>query len=194
MPKIYTKRGDAGSTDIYRGSRADRKSKADPLYFLLGKLDETSVWLGKTALIECLPQKHKEYLRVLQQEIIMISAVLQSPPETPLETTVDLMEILIDELTAELPPLTRFLLTVASPEDGVAQTARVLARESERLAVQYFIENTSLTDSSVILQFLNRLSDYLFTLGRYLAMVTAGTEIVSSKQILQEFRIRYYPQ
>jgi len=193
MPKIYTKRGDTGSTDIYRGNRASRKRKDDPLYELLGKLDETSVWLGKCALVGCIPVKHQEYLRVLQQEIILISAAIQSPPETPLESTVDMMETLIDELTAELPPLTRFLLTVASTEDGIAQTARVLARESERIAVQFF---RGKDDENIpeILRFLNRLSDYLFTLGRYIAQNTAQCEIVSCREIIQEFRDRYFTE
>ena len=190
MPKIYTKRGDTGSTDIYRGNRASRKSKDDPLYELLGKLDETSVWLGKCAIISCIPVKHQEYLRVLQQEIILISAAIQSPLETPLESTVDIMESLIDELAAELPPLTRFLLTVASPDDGIAQTARVLARETERIAVQFFRGN--IVNIPEVLRFLNRLSDYLFTLGRYIAQNTAESEIVSRREIIDEFRVRYY--
>jgi cob(I)alamin adenosyltransferase len=193
MPlKIYTRRGDHGQTDIYRGTRADRLFKHDPLFFLLGKLDETSVWLGKLAIIDLLPQKHRDYLRVLQQEIIQLSGDIQSPPELPSQITVDIMESLIDEITEQLPPLTRFILTVTSYEDGVAQTARVLAREAERLTVNYYANHPETQATAPVLSFLNRLSDYLFTLGRYLTQLTSGEEVVSNKRLIQDFIQTYY--
>ena len=195
-------------TDIYRGTRASRKPKNDPLYWFLGKLDELSVSLGACALIECLPEVHRDYLRVLQQELIQLSAEVQSPA-TPADTgaddpsgdgsvaaytsTVDHMESLIDSLTNVLPPLTRFLLTVTCEDDARCQRARVITREAERHAIGYFQDHDPpLPIGPELLRFLNRLSDYLFTLGRFVSQNTQTGEIVSSKTLVTEFTERYF--
>lgn len=201
MPKIYTKRGDTGFTDLYRGTRADRRSKTDDLFFLLGKLDELSVKLGGIAngigtdqLLDTVAE-NIEYLRVIQQVIIEVSAEIQSPGSiNGLDTTVDIMESMIDRLTEELPPLTRFLLTVASHEDLLCQTARVTCREAERLTVQYYTKNSQENWSDAtpeILKFINRLSDYLFTLGRYVVHTSNNQPIESNRQLIVEYREKY---
>ncbi len=161
--KIYTKTGDAGTTSLVGGTRV---SKAHPRVMAYGDLDELISWLG---LIRCETDKDLP-LRRIQIHLMNVSAHLANDGRSlklkPLdEAETDFLESEIDRLTALLPPLTAFVLPGEPRAASMAHIARTVCRRAERSAVQ--IEGKTEQDEAAI-RYVNRLSDYLFTLARYL--------------------------
>ena len=163
--KIYTKTGDAGTTSLVGGTRV---SKAHPRVMTYGDLDELISCLG---LLRCevdpgLP------LRRIQIHLMNVSAHLANDGRTaklkPLdEAETAFLESEIDRMTAELPPQTAFVLPGPPRAASLAHMARTICRRAERSAV--LIEDKRDQDT-VAIRYINRLSDYLFTLARYLCV------------------------
>jgi len=161
--KIYTKTGDAGTTSLVGGTRV---SKAHPRVMAYGDLDELISWLG---LIRCEADRDLP-LRRIQIHLMNVSAHLANDGRSlklkPLdEAETDFLESEIDRLTALLPPLKAFVLPGGTRAASMAHIARTVCRRAERSAVQ--IEGKTEQDEAAI-RYVNRLSDYLFTLARYL--------------------------
>lgn len=163
--KIYTKTGDAGTTSLVGGTRV---SKAHPRVMSYGDLDELISWLG---LLRCETAGQDLPLRRIQIHLMNVSAHLANDGRSfklkPLdegETT--FLENEIDRMTAALPPQTAFILPGAPRAASMAHIARTICRRAERSAVQ--IEEKTEQDTLAI-RYVNRLSDYLFTLARYLS-------------------------
>ena len=162
--KIYTKTGDAGTTSLVGGTRV---SKAHPRVMTYGDLDELISLLG---LLRCETAEEDLPLRRIQIHLMNASAHLandgRSTKLKPLdEGETAFLEEEIDRMTALLPPQTAFILPGAPHASSLAHVARTVCRRAERSAV--LIEEKTDQDKAAI-RYVNRLSDYLFTLARCL--------------------------
>lgn len=162
--KIYTKTGDAGNTSLVGGKRV---SKACPRVCAYGDLDELISLLGE---LRC--ETDESYpLRHIQIHLMNVSAQLASDGGSaklkPLEAgETFFLENEIDRMTDELPPQTAFILPGGPHAAALCHVARTVCRRAERSAVA--IEDISEQDALAI-SYINRLSDYLFTLARHIA-------------------------
>ncbi|MBN1935489.1 MAG: cob(I)yrinic acid a,c-diamide adenosyltransferase [Anaerolineae bacterium] len=173
---IYTGTGDKGKTSLLSGERV---SKADLRVEAYGDVDELNATLG--ALIASLSGSHAApapELQRIQADLFTIGAWLAATPGSPAaEMLVPLtpeysrrIEKDIDRLEAELPRLTAFILPGGHPSAAWAHVARTVCRRAERHIVR-LIEAANEYDIEPYRQiviYLNRLSDELFVLARYL--------------------------
>lgn len=168
MPKIYTKTGDNGETGLYDGSRL---AKTEPIFDVLGTLDELSSHIGVliTLYENGWTKTLTERLRQIQQTLLNIGSIIATPnPEgkklPDISGIVEAIESCIDDMESSLPLLTRFLLVGGvNPSESQAHVCRTVARRAEREFLKSGIDNDT------IRIFLNRLSDYFFTLARLLS-------------------------
>ena len=163
--KIYTKTGDAGMTSLVGGTRV---SKAHPRVMAYGDLDELISLLG---LLRCETSGQDLPLRRIQIQLMNASAILADDGRTAKlkpfdEAETKFLETEIDRLSGLLPPQTAFILPGEPHAAALAHVARTVCRRAERSAVQ--IEQRSDQDQAA-LRYINRLSDYLFALARYLS-------------------------
>ena len=164
--KVYTRRGDDGSTDLFGGGRV---SKDDPRPEAYGHVDEAqaAIGLARAAATDDLA----ELLVGLEADLWVVMAELATNPERlhlleagtgrPTTTMVDRLEELIDDVSSRFDPPSEFVLP---GEDEVAarlDMARTVCRRAERDAV-----GVAAADSAVV-PYLNRLSDLLWTLARW---------------------------
>jgi len=169
--KIYTKTGDKGITSLYDCSKV---SKSSLLINLLGDIDELNSFIG---IIE------SEYLlKDIQMWLFDLGTIIANPKkkynfDVNLEYTGQL-ENEIDKFTNELPKLTNFIIP-----NGNIHLSRAITRRCERKLVKLISSQISTynhIDNNCIV-FLNRLSDYLFTLARYDAFKKNKHEIIYKK-------------
>lgn len=171
---IYTKTGDAGKTGLLNGERV---SKDNPSIEACGALDELNAFLGMVkvncsdAVPECV-----SVLEASQQSLITLSSrvsMFGEPSKKPLSSLspemVQLLENAIDLMDAQLAPLNGFVLPGKTAQEAWVHLARTVCRRTERqlVFIVFQIENAKV-DFQNELAFLNRLSDYLFVLARYL--------------------------
>ncbi len=151
--KIYTKTGDKGNTGTFYG----RINKGDQLTEALGAVDELNSWIG---LCRVRISKLETELRRVQTNLLIIGSGLAGSPSSKLRKSLSLetrrLEKLIDKLTDELPKLSNFIYPV-----GELQVARGVCRRAEREVVALG------TKDKKISRYLNRLSDALFVMGRW---------------------------
>jgi cob(I)alamin adenosyltransferase len=151
--KIYTKKGDSGFTSLFDCTRI---SKSSELIDLIGDLDELNSFIGVINNPQILPD--------IQIWIFDLSTIIANPKnkysfDEDL-TNIIFMENEIDKLTALLPKLSNFILP-----SGNIHIARAISRRCERKLVSIIDKYTHIPKNCLI--FLNRLSDYLFTLARF---------------------------
>ncbi len=166
--KIYTRRGDDGSTGLADGQRVRKDSARMEA---IGTVDELNSLIGVLAAMD-IPQDLKKPLLHIQHDLFAIGADLATPNSSLLqEDAIAVLEKEIDRLDAELPPLTQFILPGGTAAAASCHQARTVCRRAERrvISMQQLEENPDNTG----MQYLNRLSDFLFVLARTLA---AGTE------------------
>ncbi len=181
--KIYTKTGDKGDTGLVSGTRI---SKADPRIDLYGELDDFNSRLGyAVALIEneTSLKTTVDFLHHMQSAVFDLGSNLACEAAKRIEYKlpqitkefVDDLEHEIDRLEHELPPLKNFILPGGTLAASAFHMARTSARNVERKLVG-FTEATgeALPDFGLI--FLNRTSDYLFVLARYVNKIQGGSE------------------
>lgn len=165
--KIYTKKGDAGQTSLIGGTRVAKHHIRIEAY---GTIDELNSWIG---LIR--DQKIDDHsistLVDIQELLFTIGAALAADPEKSrmklpeiTSAEVEKLEQEIDKMDRDLPELTSFILPGGHPVVSYTHIARCIARRCERLAVH--LDEEQKVDP-IILAYLNRLSDYLFTLARF---------------------------
>ena len=179
--KVYTKTGDDGSTALFGGERV---SKTHPRIAAYGTVDETNATLGMArAALEGTDElaKADDLLARLQNELFVLGGDLASPRETKYPGPrieahhVRQLEDDIDALTEDLPPLKHFVLPGGTAAAAALHLARTVSRRAERLVV----ETSTLEEVSLdALQYLNRLSDLLFTLARWVNHATGVAEPV----------------
>ncbi len=177
--KIYTKKGDKGETSLFGGTRVPKHHLRIEAY---GTLDELNSWLGVVA--DHLPDGHakKIWIHRIQDKIFSLGSQMAADPsktklKTPDITSNDItfLESTIDEMDEALPELRSFILPGGHPAASFCHVARTVCRRAERLATQLSEQETV---EEIALQYLNRLSDWLFILSRWLVYESGGKEIV----------------
>ncbi|HEX4851857.1 MAG TPA: cob(I)yrinic acid a,c-diamide adenosyltransferase [Puia sp.] len=176
--KIYTKTGDKGKTSLIGGTKV---SKSDLRIESYGTIDELNSFIGLLG-----DSIHEEsiqlFLREIQDRLFTIGASLASDPEkAPQMKIPDLkpedvsrLEHEIDQMEAQLEPMKSFILPGGHPTVSTAHIVRCVCRRAERACVA--LEKDSFVEPLVLI-YLNRLSDYLFVLARYLAYRLQVSEI-----------------
>jgi cob(I)alamin adenosyltransferase len=167
--KIYTKTGDKGETSLFGGKRIP---KYDVRINAYGTSDELNSFIG---LIrdQQIDAHYKDVLLNIQDKIFVLGATMAADPDKPklkkpdlLLEDVELLEKEIDQMNEALPEMTHFILPGGHTTVSYCHIARCVCRRCERLV----IELASQTEvEALIIQYLNRLSDYLFVLGRKIA-------------------------
>ena len=172
--KIYTKTGDKGETSLFGGMRL---SKADLRIDSYGTVDELNSHIGMVRdLIEAAGQK--PILKEAQDRLFTIGSNLASDPSKDMITPdikpedIQYLEAAIDQMQESLPVLKHFILPGGHPTVSAIHIARCVCRRAERIVVA--LANVSKVED-LIIHYLNRLSDYLFVLGRFEAQ-TLGIE------------------
>ncbi len=167
--KIYTKTGDKGFTSLIGGSRVPKHNIRIESY---GTVDELNAWIGLIG-DQTIASDHKENLKQIQETLFIIGAQLAADPERSKMTLpeltmvdVELLEQSIDSMNDQLPQLTHFILPGGSTIISYSHLARCVCRRAERVVTH--LAEESIIDELIII-YLNRLSDYLFVLGRKLA-------------------------
>ncbi|MDX1650486.1 MAG: cob(I)yrinic acid a,c-diamide adenosyltransferase [Myxococcota bacterium] len=166
--KIYTRRGDAGETDLFGGPRVGKDERRVEAY---GAVDELNAVLG-VALATTGHEDLRSLGAAVQGVLFDLGAYLASPdaerrrksgiPE-PRAGDVEALEARIDAFEAELAPLRSFILPGGSPAAAAFHVARTVCRRAERRAVALHREEPL---EAAALRYLNRLSDLLFVLAR----------------------------
>lgn len=179
--KVYTKKGDLGKTSLYGGTEVLKNDKQIEAY---GTVDELNSFLGLLSdkVLSVIPNfSQNTFLRTTQNHLFVVGSHLaydksKSQLKMP-NFSVKLIEQIekeIDEMDSKLEPMTHFILPGGHELISLAHVLRTVCRRAERNVVT-LAENTS--DYNVIVQYLNRLSDYFFVLSRYLAVQLKVEEI-----------------
>jgi len=162
--KIYTRTGDDGTTGLLGGSRT---RKSDPRIECCGAIDELCAAIGLASSAP-LAQSLLPQLRAVENDLFVIGSNLASPSVSanvpPLDPAiVPRLENEIDQADAQLPALHNFIIPSGCELATRLHLARAICRRAERLVVGLALQNPM---PPVILPYLNRLSDWLFTLAR----------------------------
>ncbi|HXP82908.1 MAG TPA: cob(I)yrinic acid a,c-diamide adenosyltransferase [Verrucomicrobiae bacterium] len=169
LDKIYTRTGDEGKTSLGDGARLPKFHLRVTAY---GSVDETNSVIGVANLHVANPEV-LQLLRHIQNDLFDVGADL-CRPERPsaeklslriTEDQVTWLENQIDRFNAELEPLNSFVLPGGSPASAYLHLARTVTRRAERDVVRLSAEEPV---NPAVLRYVNRLSDLLFVLARFL--------------------------
>jgi cob(I)alamin adenosyltransferase len=168
ITKVYTKTGDDGTTGLGSGRRVSKDSLRIEAY---GAVDELSSHFG--AALACgLEERLAQALARIQNDLFHLGSDLCIPEEDKdrhrgptIETRhVEALEALMDELSTELRPLENFILPGGCPGAATLHIARAVCRRAERRVISLTREEPV---GPFVVQYLNRLSDFLFVAARY---------------------------
>ena len=175
LNRIYTKTGDDGTTALGSG---ERRPKYDLRVSAYGTVDETNAVIGVARLHLAQAQESAQapaidaMLGRVQNDLFDLGADLAVPQREGkaerlrvLATQVERLEQDIDALNAHLAPLTSFILPGGTPAAAHLHLARTVCRRAERLVVELASQPDEPVSDAAI-QYLNRLSDFLFVAGR----------------------------
>ena len=168
MSKIYTRTGEKGTNSLVGGKRV---SKTDPRLEAYGTIDELNSFIGLMLSVMDSKAETGENIRWIQQKLFNIGGCLATDTtsfELPdsckvLTSDVERIEKMIDALTDGLPEQRSFILPGGTQAASYAHVARTVCRRAERLILALPDEAKA---PSELLQYINRLSDYLFVLAR----------------------------
>ncbi len=175
--KIYTKTGDKGQTSLIGGTRV---LKSDQRIEAYGTVDELNSYIG---LLRDQPVNinRKEILIEIQDRLFTIGSSLASDPEKSkvkipdlFETDIELLEKEMDKMDESLPPMKFFVLPGGHQSVSFCHVARTVCRRAERLVIR--LSQDEFVDDLVI-KYINRLSDFIFVLGRLMAQELNAEEI-----------------
>ena len=176
LSKIVTRTGDNGTTGLGDGRRVD---KDNPHVQAMGDVDELNSHIG-LLLCEDLPQAIREALIQVQHELFDIGGELCIPGHTAItEEDVLRLDELLAQYNANLTPLKDFILPGGTRAAAQAHVCRTVCRRAERSIVTLG-KDEYLNDYSR--QYMNRLSDLLFVLGRTLNRETGGKDHLWQKE------------
>lgn len=185
--KIYTKTGDLGKTSLIGGTKVPKSHIRIESY---GTVDELNSYIGllndhlaqsiKFAPANLQPQVT---LKEIQDRLFTVGSSLAVDPEKEpkmklpdlKEEDVELLEQEIDKMNEELRPMKSFILPGGHIAVSTAHIARCVCRRAERHCVN--MSEQELFIDPLVIKYLNRLSDYLFVLARYIAHLTGVGEI-----------------
>uniref|UniRef100_F6YU02 Corrinoid adenosyltransferase MMAB n=1 Tax=Ornithorhynchus anatinus TaxID=9258 RepID=F6YU02_ORNAN len=186
-PKIYTKTGDKGFSSTFTG---ERRPKNDHVFEAVGTTDELSSAIGFAAeLIRENGHAFVDELEKIQGFLQDVGSSLATPNSSAREAhlkqtrlsekPVLTLERWIDCYSDQLPPLTAFILPSGGKSSSALHICRAVCRRAERRVVP--LVQAGEADANVA-KFLNRLSDYLFALARYVAMKEGNEEKMYKKE------------
>ncbi len=164
--KIYTRTGDCGETSLVGGARVSKACSRVEAY---GDVDELISHIG---LLRCRVPETDDELRRIEVHLMNASAHLACPGESSRLKSLDsaeekFLEERIDTMSSTLPPQNAFVLPGGPETSALCHIARAVCRRAERSCVR--IEDLQEDDLTAI-RYLNRLSDYLFTLSRQICV------------------------
>jgi cob(I)alamin adenosyltransferase len=178
--KIYTKTGDKGKTALIGGTKVFKNHIRIETY---GTIDELNSYVGLVR--DYTPEEHqRDVLKEIQERLFVIGSSLACDPDKQTgmhipdlkEEDVTVLEKEIDWMNDRLPVMKNFILPGGHPAVSFAHVARCVCRRAERCIVN--MQQHELQVESVILKYLNRLSDYLFILARFIARELHVPEII----------------
>ena len=183
--KIYTKTGDLGKTSLIGGTKVPKSHIRIETY---GTVDELNSYIGlvsdhiNAAELQ-LPLQGEGGLKEIQDRLFTIGSSLACDPEKePLmkmpdlkETDINALEKEIDTMNESLPPMKSFLLPGGHIAVSTTHVARCICRRAERCCVN--MQEQDLFVDPLVIKYLNRLSDYLFVLSRYIGHLLNAPEI-----------------
>ena len=180
--KIYTKTGDKGETSLYGGTRVSKAAARVESY---GTLDELNAFIG-LAKAEISDEKVLSQLQKIQFDLFTVGSEAATPTDKLIlangKNRLDLMisekeitelELWMDDFDAELEPLKFFILPSGGKAAATVHVCRTVCRRAERAMV--FLNETEEVRPELI-KYLNRLSDYLFILARYISKISGEKE------------------
>lgn len=170
---IYTKTGDKGTTSLANGQRVPKTDLRIEAY---GTVDELNSWIGllqaSCSLLAFDHQPVEEQLEWIQNRLFNLGAALsEAPGEWIKEEDVTQLEQWIDAMQAVVPPQRAFVLPTGSETVCRCHVCRTICRRAERKMIESKSAETAL-------KWVNRLSDYLFVLARYLGYKNGEKEAV----------------
>lgn len=175
--KIYTKTGDSGTTSLLGGTRV---SKAHIRIEAYGTVDELNSHIGLLRDQE-VNGSRKDLLKEIQDRLFTLGAELATEPGKDKVVKPDLFEkdvILLEEsmdiMEGKLPALTNFVLPGGHQSVSFAHIARCVCRRAERIVINL---NEHEPVDGLVVRYLNRLSDFLFVLGRTMALELKVEEV-----------------
>jgi len=164
--RIYTKTGDKGTTSLFDGGRVKKYELRVETY---GTFDELNAHISLCAKYVT-SEENKDFLAKIQETLFHLCAELatehidkQASFTRVTESDVKLLEEAMDKCLKELPDIKQFILLGECPVASHLHVARTVARRAERLLVKL---NEEVVISTEILQYVNRLSDFLYTMAR----------------------------
>ena len=174
--KIYTKKGDEGMTSLIGGTRVSKASLRIDAYDTVDELNSYIGWVrdlsGEIA--------DKNLLIDIQDRLFTIGSHLAADPATSKmklpelqEANISELENAMDEMEKHLPEMKSFVLPGGHQAVSCTHVARCVCRRAERLSV---LLNSDVPVNPLIIKYLNRLSDYLFVLSRFLTMKLGAEE------------------
>jgi cob(I)alamin adenosyltransferase len=177
--KIYTKTGDKGSTSLIGGTKVPKSHIRIESY---GTVDELNSYIGLVRdSIE--DEKSRAVLLEIQDRLFTIGSSLACDPEKETkmaipdlnEEDISLLEREIDAMENKLPEMKSFILPGGHTSISFIHIARCVCRRAERIVVHMQEENMPV--DALVIKYINRLSDYLFMLARYIALLIQVPEI-----------------
>ncbi|RJU80525.1 MAG: cob(I)yrinic acid a,c-diamide adenosyltransferase [Candidatus Poseidoniales archaeon] len=196
ITRVYTGTGDEGNTSLVDGSR---RSKADPRIEAVGTCDELNALFGMCLMeIQRLPSHEDggsrstvqrvqsivtQVLPRVQNELFDLGAELACPPEQLPEGMAVLSDkqadVLVEEMDAwleQLEPLTSFILPSGNGPEAVMHLTRTVTRRLERTVLRLSEAEGEGSVRPLVLVYINRLSDWLFVLGRWVCLGLGNNE------------------
>jgi len=177
--KIYTKTGDKGATSLIGGVRVPKSHIRIESY---GTIDELNSVIGMVNDM-CGDAKINEWLREIQDRLFTVGSVLATNPDKEVkmklpdihDADVQWLEQRIDEMNEVLPEMRSFILPGGNLASSTCHVARCVCRRAERLCVGMHEQGEFIPD--LIIKYLNRLSDHLFVLARYISHINGAEEV-----------------
>ncbi len=177
--KIYTKTGDKGQTSLIGGTRVAKSHIRIESY---GTVDELNSYIGLVSDFSA-DEQTNNWLREIQDRLFTLGAELATSQEKDVKMKLpDLhdedilwLEQRIDQMNEVLPEMRSFILPGGHQAASACHVARCICRRAERLCVAMLEHQEYVSD--LVLKYLNRLSDFLFVLARYLTHINGKSEI-----------------
>lgn len=186
LTKIYTKIGDKGSTGLVNGSKVSKSSTRIHSY---GTVDELNAQIGMLSDLIASERNNKlettrNQLYRIQNELFDLGAELATPPahfnedeqQSVSDKDILLLESEMDEYLKQLQPLKNFVIPGGNIINSQAHIARTVCRRAERNLVELKKEEPETRD--ITIAYLNRLSDWLFVIGRMVSQVLGIPEVI----------------
>lgn len=184
--KIYTKTGDKGETSLIGGTRVPKYHERIEAY---GTLDELNSLIGY--LRDQVTDVHlRDVLLRIQENLFTAESELATDPEKELNRALphlseeDVLELEheIDAMNLHLPALSSFILPGGHPQVSLCHICRTVCRRGERTIIKVA---SDMTVDEVLIQYINRLSDYLFVLARELAFINNIPDLPWKPDVLE---------